>query len=76
MQVITTVDGLRVKHGQGSFWGDLNHVETRLVYHQLLPRHLLQVRLRLSLSVRMYVCPHACTLAGLVGFVGWMDVCP
>jgi hypothetical protein len=38
------VDALRVKHGQGSFWGDLNHIETRLVYHQLLPRHLLQVR--------------------------------
>lgn len=42
-QVITTVAGLRTKHGEGSFWGDLNHVETRLVYHQLLPRHLLQV---------------------------------
>jgi len=27
---------------QGTFWGDLNHIETRFVYHQLLPRHLLQ----------------------------------
>ncbi|TFJ87406.1 hypothetical protein NSK_001738 [Nannochloropsis salina CCMP1776] len=41
-KLITTVDALRTRHGQGSFWGDLNHVETRYVYHQLLPRHLLQ----------------------------------
>lgn len=27
---------------EGTFWGDLNHIETRFVYHQLLPRHLLQ----------------------------------
>lgn len=39
---ITTVDGLRVKHGQATWWGDLNHVETRFVYHQLLPKHLLE----------------------------------
>lgn len=71
MQVITTVDGLRVKHGQGSFWGDLNHVETRLVYHQLLPRHLLQVRLRLSLPVRMSARLHSTWL----GWVCRMDVC-
>lgn len=31
-----------MKHGQATWWGDLNHIETRYVYHQLLPRQLLE----------------------------------
>lgn len=42
-RIITTLDGLRWQHGRrGHWWGDLTAVETRIVYHELLPKQLLE----------------------------------